>query len=48
MSKTHPAGDLPKSASLQTVEAQKVLWMDRKKLVLVGMDIDRHMVDLVV
>ena len=46
-SKTHPKRDLPKPVDHQMV-AQKVLVMERKKLVLVGVDLERHLVDMFV
>jgi len=43
-SKIHRAEDSPKPA----VDSQQLLVIERKKLVLVGMDLRRHMVDMFV
>ena len=53
-SKTHPKEGLPKSASRQKVELwvdpemteQKVILLERKGIVLVGVEIARHIVDM--
>ena len=53
-SKTHPTEDLPKSALRQKVvqwvdpemTEQKVILLERKGIVLVGVEIARHMVDM--
>ena len=53
-SKTRQAEDLPKSASRQKVvqwvdpemTEQKVILLERKGIVLVGVEIARHMVDM--
>ena len=53
-SKTHPTEDSPKSALRQKVEQwvdpemteKKVILLERKGIVLVGVEIARHMVDL--
>jgi hypothetical protein len=46
-SKTRPKQGLPKLASVQMVD-QQLLVMQRKKLVLVGMDLRCHLIDMFV
>ena len=47
MSKTHPKQDSPSLESDQLI-AMKILEVQRKQLVLVGLDLHRHIVDMVV
>jgi hypothetical protein len=46
-SKTHQVEDLPKPASDQRVD-QQLLVMHRRKLILVGMDLRCHLIDMFV
>ena len=47
MSTTHPKQDLSKSEGDLPI-AMKILEMQRKQLILVGIDLRRHIVDMVV
>ena len=47
VSKTRPKEDLPTLESAQTI-AMKVLVLERKRLVLVGVRLETHMVDMFV